>query len=1016
MGLKNLKKEYKGIGKRNLRSRTQTTEAPVIFDPDGMRIVRGTTCISSEFRQRSYTDPTDLLWVFRRRWNIMLDENDNEDNEYDKTSNKRDEWSNKDGKQQLDMYKMGCDDGKEGRLQKSSNESLSSREGKHSDSKGLSASSDSDPRDSMEDSKAQTDLPSVARKISAPAFRMGRRSSQVQMQMHAHRRSSVSALPRRMARRGSEVPALTSLARRRNTLTPSYPVGLKRRGSRGFSNAEFHLNNIQTKAKHEMLANLVLPAFAEPSFRGGRERRITYGCPTAKSKKDEKRFQVTNEILETEKKYLACLNTLKNTFEDPMREGNFLTPKEIDIIFPNELGLIRESHTHFMKDLEERIENWKQYGIVGDIFTKLSSSYHVDVLKIYSDYVNNFPRAMAIINKSSRSSQKFKRFLQACSTDPDCEGLDLGAYLLTPIQRLPRYVLLLRQLSKSTEASHPDSFHLENALEKMKNMINILNDSIQSSCKIVNVSISRKSTKRKSLRKRPGIKDLKITKEDNDSSRSSQDKTTADGNPRSLKSPTTTDSPLNSPISPPDVSSTTQESRLSPSPESQHSVLTRVKSGDKKSRPVSTGDLDRFYDADHSKEFNAIIEEGEGNDKAAGQSKFRIAAESVKRSWQRRSKKWRRSFEGKCGSTSTLPDLGRDLGSPRELDNSSERFPYSESTSPTISPSVSLENTKISDDTQRIVACNPLVSGENSEGCYTSPLPSPVFSTDNISGQETDMATSDVTTIKETEELTLPTFPDDGSPYMTHRNIRRKHAIQETRPCSVALPLRESSTEETGTDAADKSQSDNNLLTSSKNKTRGSECDAPENIWVPRQRPGLQKRSSSDGVRQQYLRRKVSNTSSDHNLGSTSTSRGSLDKSKDSLIDSGVSGTPDYSPANTLSKNMTKTLPINDKTLQNMEKFKQLSLEERLGFEEIIASGFGENQRKLKSDEELDKLREGAKSKKKFKDVVKQIFSKKKRKSVSSLEDALQAKKSSKILTRSRSLNRKDSKDISSSV
>jgi hypothetical protein len=58
--------------------------------------------------------------------------------------------------------------------------------------------------------------------------------------------------------------------------------------------------------------------------------------------------------------------------------------------------------------------------------------------------------------------------------------------------------------------------------------------------------------------------------------------------------------------------------RLSPGSESQHSVSTRVKSGDKKSRPVSTGDLDRFYDADHSKEFNAIIEEGEGNDKSAG--------------------------------------------------------------------------------------------------------------------------------------------------------------------------------------------------------------------------------------------------------------------------------------------------------------------------------------------------------------------------------------------------------------
>lgn len=367
------------------------------------------------------------------------------------------------------------------------------------------------------------------------------------------------------------------------------------------------------------------------------------------------------------------------------------------------------------------------------------------------------------------------------------------------------------------------------------------------------------------------------------------------------------------------------------------------------------------------------------------QSKFRIAAESVKRSWQRRSKKWRRSYEGKSGSTSTLPELGRDLGSPRELDNSSERFPYSESTSPTISPSISLENTKLSEESQKVVACNPLISGEHSDGAPTSPLPSPAFSTDDISAPEMDKSndsgnvTRDVTTIKETEELILPNFPDEGSPYMTHRNIRRKHAVQETRPISVALPLKETSTKEEETDSGEKSQSDNDLLNSTKNTTLGSECDPPEGIWVHRERPRLQKRSSSDGVRQQYLYRKMSNASSVHTLGSASTSRGSLDKSKDSLIDSGVSGTPDISPANTLNKNMAKRLPLTDKTLQNMEKFKQLSLEERMEFEEMIASGFDANQRKLKSEEELDKLREGAKSKKKFKDVVKQIFTKKKR-------------------------------------
>ena len=33
---------------------------------------------------------------------------------------------------------------------------------------------------------------------------------------------------------------------------------------------------------------------------------------------------------------------------------------------------------------------------------------------------------------------------QACHRHPCCEGLDIGAYLLTPIQRMPRYVLLLK--------------------------------------------------------------------------------------------------------------------------------------------------------------------------------------------------------------------------------------------------------------------------------------------------------------------------------------------------------------------------------------------------------------------------------------------------------------------------------------------------------------------------------------------------------------------------------------------
>ena len=60
-----------------------------------------------------------------------------------------------------------------------------------------------------------------------------------------------------------------------------------------------------------------------------------------------------------------------------------IIPPSSSVLFPGELVHILTSHTHFMKDLEERLQNWKLQGIVGDIFTKLSGSYHVSLQYTY---------------------------------------------------------------------------------------------------------------------------------------------------------------------------------------------------------------------------------------------------------------------------------------------------------------------------------------------------------------------------------------------------------------------------------------------------------------------------------------------------------------------------------------------------------------------------------------------------------------------------------------------------------
>lgn len=262
-----------------------------------------------------------------------------------------------------------------------------------------------------------------------------------------------------------------------------------------------------------------------------------------------------------------------------------------------------------------------------------------------------------------------------------------------------------------------------------------------------------------------------------------------------------------------------------------------------------------------------------------------------------------------------------------------------------LSPTISPASTPLSGSTdclKVIAACNPLL-GVNS--MPSSLNPSPAISTCDMKETELDtteesdsIKNHDVVTINEQEVLVLQTYPNQGR--------ERKQGLQE-RPMSVALPMKVEANENV---IEDKSKSDNDLL----------KDDAP--VWIHRQQPRLQKRHSDGALRHHLIGRTSSSVSC--TSGTTGTSVASLDTSKDSLIDSGVSGdTADNSPSNTLKKT------------ENTNNFRHLSLEERLVFDEVVASGFKEEKKMIGEEHMEDK----PKSKKKFKDVVKYMFSKSKR-------------------------------------
>ncbi|KXJ14467.1 uncharacterized protein LOC110238850 [Exaiptasia diaphana] len=232
-------------------------------------------------------------------------------------------------------------------------------------------------------------------------------------------------------------------------------------------------------------------------------RRVTcqyYSPALVLSSNDEKRLQVVLELFQTEEKYSCCLHTLKTVFEDKLKSSNIIPVKDIESIFPTDLKEIRDVHDRLCGILKARIQQWNYRSKVGDVFVEFfSDKNQFDVIGHYSSYSNNFPKAIRTISRCVRQSVEFEAFLKNCSNGPSLKGLDLHALLLNPIQRLPRYLLLLKQLIRFTDLNHPDRSHVEQAMLAMSQTVTVLNNSIESSLKVACEYTTRKRLTRRRL-------------------------------------------------------------------------------------------------------------------------------------------------------------------------------------------------------------------------------------------------------------------------------------------------------------------------------------------------------------------------------------------------------------------------------------------------------------------------------------------------------------------------------------
>lgn len=91
----------------------------------------------------------------------------------------------------------------------------------------------------------------------------------------------------------------------------------------------------------------------------------------------------------------------------------------------------------------------------------------------------NYDTALSVVIEQKKQNHAFSSFLYECSQLPECRNLTFEAYLITPIQRIPRYKMLFQDLLKHTPDTHPDYKNLEKSFQVIDEVARYVNQNIK---------------------------------------------------------------------------------------------------------------------------------------------------------------------------------------------------------------------------------------------------------------------------------------------------------------------------------------------------------------------------------------------------------------------------------------------------------------------------------------------------------------------------------------------------------
>lgn len=178
--------------------------------------------------------------------------------------------------------------------------------------------------------------------------------------------------------------------------------------------------------------------------------------------------KAANELLTTERTYLSSLTTLIKVYVVPLQEQPFWTNSNAKKENSKSLFTILESihafHRHLLDQLEALMATYTYETQLGHVLVQM-----MPFLKLYSEYCSRYDKCTAELKKIF-SSVIATRWLENCLNNDACHNLNIYAFLIMPVQRIPRYKMLIDLLIKHTPPDHGD---YENLLQAQKKIVDV---------------------------------------------------------------------------------------------------------------------------------------------------------------------------------------------------------------------------------------------------------------------------------------------------------------------------------------------------------------------------------------------------------------------------------------------------------------------------------------------------------------------------------------------------------------